>query len=64
VSTGRETVGQKLQGDVTEQLRVASAEHDAHPALAERGGDFVWTNTCAWSHGHYALHYTFDRYVR
>ncbi len=41
VGVGGERLGQDLDRDLALQLRVGRAVDDAHPALAERGGDLV-----------------------
>jgi serine/threonine protein kinase len=53
-----ETGGQKLQCNITQQLRVARPKHDAHAAFAKRGRDFIWTNAVARA-GSHARHSTF-----
>ena len=47
VSVGRERRGQDLDGDDPIETSVAGAIHFAHPAGAQRGLNFVGTESCA-----------------
>jgi hypothetical protein len=58
-----EGVGQDFQGDITIQLRVAGPKHLAHPAFADRRGDFVAAESGAKGQGQ-VLDYTAGRFER
>src|SRR4029434_4532948 len=51
-----ELLGQRLDGDVTIEPRVACAIHFSHAAFAKKGSDFVWaallSNTDRHEDGH------------
>jgi hypothetical protein len=48
----RERRWQHLDGDITIELRIARAEHLAHPTRADRADDFVGSESCPRGHGH------------
>ena len=43
----RESIRKSLDGNVSSELRVVSAEDDAHPSFAKRGSDLIGTDCCS-----------------